>query len=101
MGLTVAYVVSSYALIQADLARIRSIGDARLSFRTEAVGDRLLKLLEFAKVRGVEFGAGNIVSFDVRPTLVMKITPLSRVSAEPVIPGLIRACREVLCGAIM
>ena len=93
MGLTVAYVVSSYALIQADLARIRSIGDAHLSFRTAAFGGRLLKLLEFAKVRGVEFGAGNIVSFDVEPTTGMKMTPLSKVSVQPVIPGLIRACR--------
>lgn len=80
MGLTIVNVVNSYAFNQADLARVRSICDAHLSLRTEVVGDRLIKVLEVAKVRGAEFGTGNIISFDVEPMLGMKIIPVSKVS---------------------
>ena len=80
MGLTIVNVVNSYAFNQADLARVRSICDAHLSLRTEVVGDRLLKVLEVAKVRGAGFGTGNIISFDVEPMLGMKIIPVSNVS---------------------
>lgn len=80
MGLTIVNVVNSYAFSQADLARVSSICDAHLSLRTEVVGDRLLKVLEVAKVRGAEFGTGNIVSLDVEPMLGMKIIPVSKVS---------------------
>ena len=80
MGLTIVNVVNSYAFNQADLARVRSICDAHLSLRTEVVGDRLIKVLEVAKVRGAEFATGNIISFDVAPMLGMKIIPVSKVS---------------------
>lgn len=80
MGLTIVNVVNSYAFSQADLARVSSICGAHLSLRTEVVGDRLLKVLEVAKVRGAEFGTGNIVSLDVEPMLGMKIIPVSKVS---------------------
>ena len=80
MGLTIVNVVNSYAFNQADLARVRSICDAHLSLRTEVVGDRLIKVLEVAKVRGAEFATGNIISFDVEPMLGMKIIPVSKVS---------------------
>ena len=80
MGLTIVNVVNSYAFNQAGLARVRSICDAHLSLRTEVVGDRLIKVLEVAKVRGAEFGTGNIISFDVEPMLGMKIIPESKVS---------------------
>ena len=80
MGLTIVNVVNSYAFNQADLARVRSICDAHLSLRTEVVGDRLMKVLEVAKVRGAEFDTGNIISFDVEPMLGMKIIPVSKVS---------------------
>ena len=80
MELTIVNVVNSYAFNQAGLARVRSICDAHLSLRTEVVGDRLIKVLEVAKVRGAEFGTGNIISFDVEPMLGMKIIPESKVS---------------------
>lgn len=82
MGLTTVNVDNSYAFDQADLARVRSICDAHLSLRTEVVGDRLLKVLEVAKVRGAECGTGNIISFDVEPMLGMKIIPVSKVSVQ-------------------
>ncbi len=77
--MTIVNVVNSYASIQADLVRVPSKSDAYLPLRTEAVGDRLLRLLKAAEVRGAEFGTGKIVGFDVEPMLGMKITPVSEV----------------------
>ncbi|MCH8869677.1 MAG: flagellar accessory protein FlaH [Chloroflexi bacterium] len=79
-GTTVIMVVNSYAFGEADLARVRSICDAHLSLRNEEVGDRLIKVLEVAKVRGAQMSTGNIISFDVEPMLGIKIIPVSKVS---------------------
>ncbi|MCI0771371.1 MAG: flagellar accessory protein FlaH, partial [Chloroflexi bacterium] len=79
-GTTVMMVVNSYAFGEADLARVRSICDAHLSLRNEEVGDRLIKVLEVAKVRGAQMSTGNIISFDVEPMLGIKIIPVSKVS---------------------
>jgi flagellar protein FlaH len=78
-GLTMVNVVNSYAFGQAELSRVRSMCDAHIRLRTEEVGDRLLKVMEVAKVRGAEMGTGNILSFDVEPMLGMKIIPVSKV----------------------
>lgn len=79
-GTTVLVIVNSYAFGEAELARVRSICDAHLSLRNEEVGDRLIKVMEVAKVRGAELSTGNIVSFDVEPMLGIKIIPVSKVS---------------------
>ncbi len=79
-GTSVINVVNSYAFDNAGLARVRSICDAHLSLRTEQVEDRILKVLEVAKVRGADMSTGNIVSFDVEPMMGMKIIPISKVS---------------------
>ena len=79
-GMSVVNVVNSYAFTEAGLARVRSISDAHLRLRTEQVGEVIVKVLEVAKVRGAELSTGNIVSFDVEPTLGMKIIPVSKVS---------------------
>ncbi len=80
-GMTVMTVVNSYAFGQAELARVRSMCDAHLTLRTEEMGDRLLKMLEVAKIRGAELSTGNIISFDVEPMMGMKIIPVSKVKA--------------------
>ena len=79
-GMTVVTVVNSYAFSQADLGRVRSMCDAHLSLRNEEIGDRMIKVLEVAKIRGADMSTGNIVSFDVEPMLGMKILPVSKVS---------------------
>ena len=79
-GMTVITVVNSYAFDEADLGRVRSMCDAHLSLRNEEIGDRMIKVLEVAKIRGADMQTGNIVSFDVEPMLGMKIIPVSKVS---------------------
>jgi flagellar protein FlaH len=79
-GMTVITVVNSYAFGEADLGRVRSMCDAHLSLRNEEIGDRMIKVLEVAKIRGADMSTGNIVSFDVEPMLGMKIIPVSKVS---------------------
>jgi flagellar protein FlaH len=52
--------------------------DAHLRLRIEEMGDRLMKVLEVAKVRGADKNTGNIVSFDVEPGWGMRIIPISK-----------------------
>lgn len=79
-GMSIITIVNSYAFSEADLARVRSMCDAHLSLRNEEIGDRLIKVLEVAKIRGAEMSTGNIISFDVEPMMGMKIIPVSKVS---------------------
>ena len=79
-GLKIVKAVNSYGFNPANLERVPSICDAHPSLGTEVVGDSLLKVLEVAKVRGAEFGTGNLVSFEFEPMLGIKMIPVSRVS---------------------
>lgn len=63
------------------LSRIRSACDAHLRLRIEEVGDKLVKVLEVAKVRGADKNTGNIMSFDVDPGTGMRVMPLGRARA--------------------
>jgi flagellar protein FlaH len=47
----------------------------------EQVGERLIKILEVAKVRNADQATGNIISFDVEPGMGMKIIPISKAKA--------------------
>jgi flagellar protein FlaH len=80
-GMSIVNVVNSYAFEQGEFARVRSICDAHIRLRTEQMGDRLIKVMEVAKVRGAEMTTGNVVSFDVEPMMGMKIIPVSKVKA--------------------
>jgi len=77
-GKTIINVAHTYAFEQDLLVRIRSVCDAHFKLAIEKVGDRLVKTLEVAKVRGATQTTGNILSFDVEPEIGMKIMPLSR-----------------------
>jgi len=77
-GKTIINVAHSFAFNEEILIRIRSMCDAHLRLSIEEVGDKLLKTLEVAKVRGADKGTGNILSFDVEPGIGMKILPLSK-----------------------
>jgi flagellar protein FlaH len=57
---------------------IRSMCDANLKLRSEQDGNRLVKLLEVAKVRGADSGTGAIVGFDVEPGWGMRVIPISK-----------------------
>ena len=77
-GLSIINIVHSYAFSESTLIRIRSMCDAHLRLRIEEMGDKLMKVLEVAKVRGADKNTGNIVSFDVEPGWGMRIIPISK-----------------------
>ena len=80
-GRTIIAVVHSYAFDDRMLIRVRSLCDAHLVLKMEQVGERLIKILEVAKVRNADQSTGNIISFDVEPGLGMKIIPISKAKA--------------------
>lgn len=77
-GMTIAIVVHSHAISQDFLVRITSLCDAHLRMRTEEVGNKLVKTMEVAKVRGASKNTGNIVSFEIEPGLGMRIIPINK-----------------------
>ncbi len=80
-GKTIVNVTHTYAFEQDFLVRIRSASDAHFKFLIEKVGDKLVKTLEVAKIRGAAQSTGNILSFDVEPEVGMKIMPMSKAKA--------------------
>ena len=77
-GTSIVTTLHSYAVDRDLLVRIQSLCDAHLRLRTEEVGERLIKTMEVAKVRGASKKTGNIVSFEVEPDIGMRIIPLSK-----------------------
>ena len=80
-GRTVVCTLHSAACEESTIIRIRSMCDAHLSLGIEVVGDKLIKTLEVAKVRGAVRGTGNILSFDVEPKMGMRIIPVMKARA--------------------
>jgi flagellar protein FlaH len=80
-GRTIIAVVHSYAFDDRMLIRVRSLCDAHLVLKMEQVGERLIKIMEVAKVRNADQSTGNVVSFDVEPGMGMKIIPISKAKA--------------------
>jgi flagellar protein FlaH len=77
-GMTIVIVVHSHAVEKELLVRITSLCDAHLRLRTEEVGERLIKAMEVAKVRGASKRTGNIISFEVEPGFGMRIIPINK-----------------------
>jgi archaeal flagellar protein FlaH len=77
-GASIVTTLHSYAVDQDLLVRIQSLCDAHLRLRTEEVGERLVKTMEVAKIRGASKKTGNIVSFEVEPEIGMRIIPISK-----------------------
>ena len=77
-GRTIINVAHSFAFNEEILTRIRSMCDAHLRLGIEELGDKLMKYIQVAKVKGADKGTGNIISFDVEPGIGIKILPLSR-----------------------
>ncbi|MCX6013837.1 MAG: flagellar accessory protein FlaH [Chloroflexi bacterium] len=80
-GKTIINVTHTYAFESDFLIRIRSLCDAHFRMLIEKVGDKLVKTLEVAKIRGAAQSTGNILTFDVQPEIGMKIMPFSRAKA--------------------
>lgn len=78
MGMSVIVTLHSQA-ISGDLSGpVRSMCDAHLVLRSEQDGQRIVKTLEVAKVRGAASGTGAIVGFDVEPGWGMRVIPISK-----------------------
>jgi archaeal flagellar protein FlaH len=80
-GKTIINVAHTYAFEQDFLVRVRSVCDAHLRLMIERVGDKLVKTMEVAKIRGAQQSTGNVLSFDVEPAIGIKIMPVSRAKA--------------------
>ncbi|MBI4294925.1 MAG: AAA family ATPase [Chloroflexi bacterium] len=80
-GTTISIVAHSYAFNEGLLVRISSMCDAHLRLSLENLGEKLMKVLEVAKVRGAQQSTGNIVSFDVEPGWGMRIIPFTKARA--------------------
>ena len=77
-GKTIMLTVHTFAFGEELLTRVRSICDAHLSLKKEEVGDKLVKTLEVAKIRGALKKTGNVITFDVEPQFGVRIIPVSR-----------------------
>ena len=80
-GKTIINIAHTYAFNEEVLARIRSVCDAHFRLRIQEVGDKLVKVLEVAKVRGADKNTGNILSFEVEPGMGMRVMPISQAKA--------------------
>lgn len=80
-GTTVSVVTHSYAFDESMVVRISSMCDAHLRLSLENMGEKLMKILQVAKVRGAQQSTGNVVTFDVEPGWGMKIIPFTKARA--------------------
>ncbi|MBN1761964.1 MAG: flagellar accessory protein FlaH [Methanomicrobia archaeon] len=80
-GKTIFVTAHTYAFHEEMLTRVRSICDAHLSLRKEEVGERLVKTLEVAKIRGAQKMTGNVIAFEIEPNFGMRIIPISKAKA--------------------
>lgn len=65
--------------VQGELiTRIRSMCDANLRLQTAQDGQKLVKTLEVAKIKGAGSSTGAIVGFDVEPGWGMRVIPISK-----------------------
>lgn len=80
-GKTVLVVVHANSLDEGVMVRLRSMCDAHVRTRLEGMGDKLVKMMEVAKVRGASKSTGNVLGFNVEPGLGMRIIPVSKAKA--------------------
>jgi flagellar protein FlaH len=80
-GKSVVAVIHANVVDEGTMVRLRSMCDAHLRLRLEEAGDKLVKMLEVAKVRGAGKSTGNIIAFNVEPGLGMRIIPVAKAKA--------------------
>jgi flagellar protein FlaH len=77
-GKTVLVVLHAHAVEDEVIGPIRSICDAHLHLRSEQDGQRIVKTLEVAKIRGASSVTGAVVGFEVEPGWGMRVIPISK-----------------------
>lgn len=76
---TSLFVVLHSDAVEADFINpIRAMCDADLQLCLEQDGQRLVKTLQVAKIRGATNVTGGIVGFDVEPGFGMRVIPISK-----------------------
>lgn len=77
-GQTIMVTLHSGSINSELMNNVRSMCDAHLKLRTEQDGQRLVKTLEVAKIRGAASVTGAIVGFDVEPGWGVRVIPISK-----------------------
>ena len=77
-GISVIITLHAQAIASDFMNPLRSVCDAHLVLHTEQDGQRLVKTLEVAKIRGAASVTGSIVGFDVEPGWGMRVIPISK-----------------------
>ncbi len=77
-GLSVMVTLHSDGVNNDMLGPIRSMCDAHLNLKSAQDGQKLVKTLEVAKIRGAASGTGSIFGFDVEPGWGMRVIPISK-----------------------
>ena len=80
-GKVVICTVHAKAFNEEFLLRIRSLCDAYVRLTVQSAGNKLIKAMEVAKIRGAEMNTGNITGFDVEPGIGIRIVPITRARA--------------------
>jgi flagellar protein FlaH len=80
-GKTVLITAHTFAFNEEVLTRVRSICDAHISLKKEEVGEKLVRTMEVAKIRGAKKTTGNVIAFEVEPAFGLRIIPISRTKA--------------------
>lgn len=77
-GTTILITMHPNSQVADFMERLRSLCDANLVLRSEQDGQRMVKTLKVAKVRGAASATGAIVGFDVEPGWGMRVIPISK-----------------------
>jgi archaeal flagellar protein FlaH len=77
-GLTIIITLHPEVVDDDLISAMRSMCDANLRLHTQQDGQRLVKTLEVAKIRGAASVTGAIVGFEVEPGWGMRIIPISK-----------------------
>lgn len=77
-GTSIIVTMHAQAVTEDLLNPIRSLCDVDLRLRAEQDGQRMVKTLEVAKVRGAESVTGAIVGFEVEPGWGMRVIPINK-----------------------
>ncbi len=77
-GMTIIVTLHPSSVDEDLLQALRSMCDAHVRLRSEQDGQRLVKTLEVAKVRGASSVTGAIVGFEVEPGWGMRVIPISK-----------------------
>ncbi len=76
--MTILVVLHTHTVGDELIGSIRSICDGHLHLRSEQDGQRIVKTLEVAKIRGAASVTGAIVGFEVEPGWGMRVIPISK-----------------------